>query len=118
MKQIHLLLHLLPPPLLLHVHPQQPLPSPQLHVLLNVLHTCMMLELGNQCTVLVVAVPALLRCLSLPPTPAHAPCLHQPHTPCPFHSHVANPTCKSCSMWCNARTGGAALVRATHEQRH
>ena len=51
--------------------------SPQPHVL-NVLDTCMMLELGNRCTVLVAAVPAPLRCL-LSPTPAHAPFLHQPH---------------------------------------
>ena len=55
---------------------------PQLHVLLNVLHMCMMLELGNQCAVLVAAVPALLlRCLLSPATTsAHAPaCAHQPH---------------------------------------
>ncbi len=39
-----------PPPLLLlllrHVHPQQPLPSPQLHVLLNVLHMLLVHEVG------------------------------------------------------------------------
>ncbi len=49
------LLLLLPPPppppllllpLLLHVHPRQPLPSPQLHVLLNVLHMLHVQELG------------------------------------------------------------------------
>jgi hypothetical protein len=37
---------LLLPPLLLHAHPQQPLPSPQLHVLLNVLHVLHVQELG------------------------------------------------------------------------
>ena len=115
---------------LLHAHPPTSA-LPQLHVL-NVLHTCMRLELGNRCTVLVVAVPARLRCL---PLPATTPMRISPACTSRMlllgkstHTHHAlftatwpTPHARAAQSGATrARTGGAARVRAstTHGQRH